>query len=37
MKPEELLREHSLLCNPRTPAHVLAGARSFRVRVRVQP
>ena len=37
MKPEEMLREHSLLCNPRTPAHVLAGARSFRVRVRVQP
>ena len=23
-----MLREHSLLCNPRVPAHVLAGARS---------
>ncbi len=26
-KPERVLREHSLLCNPRTPKAVLAGAR----------
>ena len=36
MAPEKLLREHSLLCNPRTPARVLAGARPFRVRVRLR-
>ena len=28
MKPELLLREHTFLCNPRTPASVLSSSRN---------